>query len=100
LRCSINPKPVCAELVGPKATEGQPLPFSSYRRALPQEGQCFDKLSMDGSGRLQAVMERLMEEHSFEAVDRGGESVTIDEAYVKDRLDSLAKDTVLSKCIL
>ena len=53
-----------------------------------------------GARRLQTVMEKLLEELSFEAEDRGGESVTIDEAYVRERLDGLAKDTDLSKYIL
>jgi ATP-dependent HslUV protease ATP-binding subunit HslU len=45
-------------------------------------------------------MERLLEELSFEAEDRAGTSVTIDEAYVTERLAGLAKDTDLSKYIL
>ncbi len=53
-----------------------------------------------GARRLQTVMERLLEELSFEAEDREGESVTIDAAYVQDKLASLAKDTDLSKYIL
>ena len=53
-----------------------------------------------GARRLQTVMERLLEELSFEAEDRGGESVTIDAAYVQDKLAGLAKDTDLSKYIL
>jgi ATP-dependent HslUV protease ATP-binding subunit HslU len=53
-----------------------------------------------GARRLQTVMERLLEELSFEAEDRAGESVTIDEAYVSERLAGLAKDTDLSKYIL
>jgi ATP-dependent HslUV protease ATP-binding subunit HslU len=53
-----------------------------------------------GARRLQTVMERLLEELSFEAEDREGESVTIDQAYVQDKLAGLAKDTDLSKYIL
>ncbi len=53
-----------------------------------------------GARRLQTVMEKLLEELSFEAEDRGGETVTIDEAYVRERLDGLAQDTDLSKYIL
>ncbi len=53
-----------------------------------------------GARRLQTVMERLLEELSFEAEDRAGETVTVDEAYVRDRLAGLAKDTDLSKYIL
>ena len=45
-------------------------------------------------------MEKLLEEISFEAEDRTGESVTIDAAYVQDKLAELAKDSDLSKYIL
>ena len=53
-----------------------------------------------GARRLQTVMEKLLEDLSFEAEDREGESVTIDEAYVSQRLAGLARDTDLSKYIL
>ena len=53
-----------------------------------------------GARRLQTVMEKLLEELSFEAEDRKGETVTIDAAYVRDRLGSLAGDSDLSKYIL
>ena len=53
-----------------------------------------------GARRLQTVMERLLEEISFEAEDRKGETVTIDAAYVRERLADLASDTDLSKYIL
>ena len=53
-----------------------------------------------GARRLQTVMEKLLEELSFEAEDREGETVRVDEAYVRARLASLAKDTDLSKYIL
>ena len=53
-----------------------------------------------GARRLQTVMERLLEEISFEAEEHAGETVTIDAAYVRDRLDDLAGDTDLSKYIL
>ena len=53
-----------------------------------------------GARRLQTVMEKLLEEISFEAEDRAGETVRIDEAYVQDRLGGLARDSDLSKYIL
>jgi ATP-dependent HslUV protease ATP-binding subunit HslU len=53
-----------------------------------------------GARRLQTVMERLLEEVSFTASDRSGESVTIDEDYVKEKVADLAKDADLSKFIL
>ena len=53
-----------------------------------------------GARRLQTVMEKLFEELSFEAEDMAGQSVTIDAAYVRDKLDDLAGDADLSKYIL
>ncbi|WP_068093880.1 ATP-dependent protease ATPase subunit HslU [Novosphingobium rosa] len=53
-----------------------------------------------GARRLQTVMEKLLEELSFEAEDRRGETIVIDEAYVSEKLEGLAKDTDLSKYIL
>jgi len=53
-----------------------------------------------GARRLQTVMERLLEDISFEAEDRKGETVVIDAAYVRERLADLAGDTDLSKYIL
>jgi ATP-dependent HslUV protease ATP-binding subunit HslU len=53
-----------------------------------------------GARRLHTVMERLLDEISFTATDRAGESITIDRAYVRDRVAELAKDADLSKFIL
>ena len=53
-----------------------------------------------GARRLQTVMEKLLEELSFEAEDRQGETVRVDAAYVSERLAGLAKDTDLSRYIL
>jgi len=53
-----------------------------------------------GARRLQTVMERLLDEISFNAPDRGGDVITIDAAYVKARVGDLAKNADLSKFIL
>ncbi len=53
-----------------------------------------------GARRLQTVMEKLLEELSFEAEDRQGETVTVDGAYVRERLAGLAQDADLSKYVL
>ena len=53
-----------------------------------------------GARRLHTVLEKLLEEISFTASDRGGESVTIDAAYVRERVSVLAKNADLSKYIL
>jgi len=53
-----------------------------------------------GARRLQTVMERLLEEISFQAEDHVGETIKIDAAYVEARLAGLAGNTDLSKYIL
>jgi ATP-dependent HslUV protease ATP-binding subunit HslU len=53
-----------------------------------------------GARRLQTVMEKLLEDISFEAEDRKGETLTIDAAYVSKQLSGIAKDTDLSKYVL
>ena len=53
-----------------------------------------------GARRLQTVLEKLLEEISFTATDRAGETVTIDADFVRSTVGVLAKDTDLSKFIL
>ena len=53
-----------------------------------------------GARRLQTVLERLLDDISFTATDRSGETVTIDAAEVRNTVGDLAKDTDLSKYIL
>jgi ATP-dependent HslUV protease ATP-binding subunit HslU len=53
-----------------------------------------------GARRLQTVMERVLDEISFDASDRSGQTVTIDAEYVNARIADLAKNADLSKFIL
>jgi len=53
-----------------------------------------------GARRLSTVMERVLDEISFEAADRTGETIVIDEAYVREHIGDLAKNADLSKFIL
>ena len=53
-----------------------------------------------GARRLHTVLERLLEEISFTATDRGNETIVIDAPYVNERVGELAKDSDLSKFIL
>ncbi len=53
-----------------------------------------------GARRLHTVLEKLLEEISFTASDRGGESVTIDAEEVRERVGELAKSADLSRFIL
>ncbi|RYD82595.1 MAG: AAA family ATPase, partial [Sphingomonadales bacterium] len=53
-----------------------------------------------GARRLSTVMEKLLEDVSFEAEDRKGEKLTVDAAYVEAQLRAIARDTDLSKYVL
>jgi ATP-dependent HslUV protease ATP-binding subunit HslU len=53
-----------------------------------------------GARRLQTIMERVLEEVSYTATDRGGETVVLDRAFVEKNIGDLARDTDLSKFIL
>jgi ATP-dependent HslUV protease ATP-binding subunit HslU len=53
-----------------------------------------------GARRLQTVMERVLDEISFAAPDRSGETVKIDAAYVRQHIGDLAKNADLSRFIL
>jgi ATP-dependent HslUV protease ATP-binding subunit HslU len=53
-----------------------------------------------GARRLQTVLERVLDDVSFTAPDRSGETVTIDAAYVRGEVETLAKNTDLSRFIL
>ncbi len=53
-----------------------------------------------GARRLHTMMERVLEELSFEAPERGGDHIVIDEEYVRAALDDVAGDEDLSKYIL
>lgn len=53
-----------------------------------------------GARRLHTVMERLMDEISFEATDKSGSKLTIDAAYVKGKLGDTIEDEDLSRFIL
>jgi len=53
-----------------------------------------------GARRLHTIIEKVLDEISFTATDRGGEKIIIDSEYVKKNLDELVKDTDLSKFIL
>ncbi len=53
-----------------------------------------------GARRLSTVMERLLDEVSFNAANMGGQTVVVDAAYVDSRLGSLSRDEDLSRYIL
>ena len=53
-----------------------------------------------GARRLHTIIEKILDEISFTATDRAGEKVVIDRNYINKNLDTLVKDTDLSKFIL
>ena len=59
-----------------------------------------DRVENIGARRLHTVLERLLEEISFTATDKAGETVTVDAAYVNERVAPLAQKGDLSRFIL
>jgi ATP-dependent HslUV protease ATP-binding subunit HslU len=59
-----------------------------------------DRVENIGARRLHTVLEKLLEEISFTASDRAGQTATVDAAYVKDRVAPLAQKGDLSRFIL
>jgi ATP-dependent HslUV protease ATP-binding subunit HslU len=83
------------------ATEGVHLEFASdgiaeLARIATQVNEQTENI---GARRLHTVLERLLEEVSFEAPERAGE-LRIDREYVRERLESIAGNTDLSNFIL
>jgi len=58
------------------------------------------KMQNIGARRLYTIMERLLEELSFDAPDKPGEKVVVNAEYVRQKIDELCKDEDLSKFIL
>ena len=53
-----------------------------------------------GARRLHTIIEKVLDDISFNATDRAGETITINQKYVQENLGNLVKDTDLSKFIL
>jgi len=84
------------------ATEGVQLDFkpAAIRRLAQIAYQVNEKTENIGARRLYTVLEKLLEEISFEAGRRGPGEITIDAAYVDARLAELAKDEDLARYVL
>jgi ATP-dependent HslUV protease ATP-binding subunit HslU len=84
------------------ATEGVELDFRDDGvRAIAQIAAQVNARTDDiGARRLHTVMERLLDEVSFDAPDLGGRRLVVDEAFVRERLGELARDEDLSRYIL
>ena len=84
------------------ATEGVALEFTpeGITRLAHIAFDVNERTENIGARRLSTVMERLLDEVSFDAVNRAGQTVAIDAAYVNERLQSLSQDEDLSRFIL
>ncbi len=84
------------------ATEGVTLEFSEDAIDAVADVAVAVNSSVEniGARRLQTVMERVLDEISFSASDRHGETVKIDAAYVNKHIGDLAKNADLSRFIL
>jgi ATP-dependent HslUV protease ATP-binding subunit HslU len=84
------------------ATEGIELSFDEDGlKAIADIAASVNEQNADiGARRLHTVMEKLLEELSFDAADMGRVSVVVDEAMVRERLADLAEDRDLSQYIL
>jgi ATP-dependent HslUV protease ATP-binding subunit HslU len=84
------------------ATEGVRLEFTpdGIRRIAQTAWQVNEKTENIGARRLYTVMERLLEDISFDASRRGGQALVVDEAYVNGVLGELAATEDLARYVL
>ncbi|EFN8313704.1 HslU--HslV peptidase ATPase subunit [Escherichia coli] len=84
------------------ATEGVNIEFtdSGIKRIAEAAWQVNESTENIGARRLHTVLERLMEEISYDASDLSGQNITIDADYVSKHLDALVADEDLSRFIL
>jgi ATP-dependent HslUV protease ATP-binding subunit HslU len=84
------------------ATEGVTLTFTEDAiDALADAAEAVNgSLENIGARRLQTVLEKVVEEISFTAADRAGDTFAIDAAYVRERIGGLARNADLSRFIL
>ncbi|MBU2234601.1 MAG: ATP-dependent protease ATPase subunit HslU [Proteobacteria bacterium] len=84
------------------ATEGVRITFTEDAIAAIAETATLvnDRMENIGARRLYTIMERLLDEISFEAPEMRGQEVVIDADYVADQLDEIVEDEDLSRYIL
>ncbi|SEQ95267.1 ATP-dependent protease ATPase subunit HslU [Giesbergeria anulus] len=84
------------------ATEGVQLEFTpeGITRLARIAFEVNERTENIGARRLSTVMERLLDEVSFDATQRSGQTVLVDAAYVDERLKALSQDEDLSRYIL
>ena len=93
---------LCTQYKALLATEGVTLEFdpSGVRRIAEVACQVNERTENIGARRLHTVLERLLEVLSYEAADRNGFSLTVDQQYVDKHLGELVKDEDLTRYIL
>jgi ATP-dependent HslUV protease ATP-binding subunit HslU len=91
-----------AQYVALLATEGVGITFTDDGIAAIARiaAEVNAEIENIGARRLQTVMEKLLEDISFDAEDRRDTAVTIDAAYVDQQLASIARNTDLSRYVL
>jgi ATP-dependent HslUV protease ATP-binding subunit HslU len=84
------------------ATEGVTIDFTEdgIKAVARIAAEVNGEIENIGARRLQTVMEKLLEEVSFDAEDRAGSALTIDAAYVDGQLAEVARNTDLSRFVL
>ncbi|MEL7312120.1 MAG: ATP-dependent protease ATPase subunit HslU [Pseudomonadota bacterium] len=84
------------------ATEGVKVVFTEdgIQRIAEISWQVNERTENIGARRLHTVMERLLDTVSFEAADHGGQTYTVDAAFVDEKLGDLVEDEDLSRYIL
>jgi ATP-dependent HslUV protease ATP-binding subunit HslU len=93
---------LCEQYTALLGTEGVSVQFAKdgIRRIAEIAWSVNEKTENIGARRLHTVMERLLEQASYEAADRAGTTIEVDAAFVDRHLGALAKDEDLSRYIL
>ena len=83
-------------------TEGVTVTFTEdgIRAVAKIAAEVNGEIENIGARRLQTVMEKLLEEVSFDAEDRAGQTLVVDAAYVDKQLAAIARNTDLSRFVL
>ena len=84
------------------ATEGLTLDFTpdAIEAIADAAVQVNSTVENIGARRLQTVMERLVEDISFDAPDKSGQAIRIDATYVAERVGKMSRDSDLSRFVL
>ncbi|GGQ15265.1 HslU--HslV peptidase ATPase subunit [Shewanella litoralis] len=90
------------QIIALMGTEGVTIEFteSGIERIAEAAWQVNERTENIGARRLHTVMEKLMEEISYDASEKSGSTFVIDAQYVNDHLDTLVQDEDLSRFIL